>query len=154
MYTDVHKCVELFITKLQGCNYWVIKGNNKFQTKVWDACTLVDQLGIIAYLMTRRLRPPFAVLPPQGLPIVAINYSTSDSQTLRTSAHGSRGRSGLGTEIFWGCRLARRPHKRNLKPSQLHPPPFKNGDGTRNWILLYIRQLKLSFNSFFRYIIL
>jgi hypothetical protein len=65
-----------------------------------------------------------------------------------------RGRSGLGTEIFRGCRLARRPHNRNLKPSQLHPTPFKNRVRIRNRTLLSLRQLKLSYNSIHIYVLL
>jgi hypothetical protein len=32
---------------IQGYNYWAIKGNDKSKRRVWDACTLVDQLGML-----------------------------------------------------------------------------------------------------------
>jgi hypothetical protein len=54
---NVHQLVELFITDIQdnggGCDiipghhYWVIKGSNKSKKRVPDACTLVDQLGML-----------------------------------------------------------------------------------------------------------
>jgi hypothetical protein len=76
-------------------------------------------------------------------------------ETIDDSPRGSRGDApGTKQRFFAPAGSHAGPKSRYLKPSQLHPRPFKNGDGTRNRILLYIRQLKLSFNSFFLYIIL